>query len=285
MRNFQMVINVFRVLCRRSWRGWKNYVSILWGSVLIYGYALKFKSLAVISGEKCAPWILPHIFMNYDASVLFFLLGIVMMFSNMPFVEPGTNSFIIRSGRKNWFWGSVLYLAIQSLLYVLIISLLSVMFLLPEVKWITSWGKLIGTLAQTNYGSKASLVQLNYGLITKFTPWYVMTMQIVLMWMIAFFTGCIEFCFNQMSTQGLGVVFASLIAVTTLLPRKMFGATIAFFLAPATWIDMSVFLLKDNIMYPSKKYIFMVLIIGSILFLFVSRNHFLHNDLKEEKHK
>ncbi len=62
----------------------------------------------------------PFIIMFSDFYILSFsILGIMILFCDAPFINAGTSFLLIRSSRKNWVVGQIIYIFIASLIYYL----------------------------------------------------------------------------------------------------------------------------------------------------------------------
>ena len=89
-------------------------------------------------------------FTDDSGSQLFIILGALLLFCDAPFLNQNSSWQILRAGRKNWFWGNMAYIWLLSLVYAAILSLLPVLLMIPHLEWTAEWGKVLGTLAQTN---------------------------------------------------------------------------------------------------------------------------------------
>lgn len=77
-------------------------------------------------------------------------LGVVLLFCDAPFIEDEQPYIMLRSGRRIWFIGQMLYIVVASVLYLIVLYFISVLVLLPHIEWSAEWGKLLSTFSQTS---------------------------------------------------------------------------------------------------------------------------------------
>ena len=180
MDNIRMSVRICAGSIRRIVCMPRFYVAFLWLLLLYYPFMGNVRAFSTAVGVPMAPWMFP--FLTNDAgSQMFIILGALLLFCDAPFLNQNSSWQILRAGRKNWFWGNMLYIWLLSLIYAIVISLLPVLMMIPHIEWTAGWGKLLGTLAQTN----ALGLSINYTIIAHFSPLEAMTLTILAVWLNA----------------------------------------------------------------------------------------------------
>lgn len=99
-------------------------------------------------GKTITPFVLPIVFAEAENSngllkVLIYL-GCVMLFCNAPFLNNQKPYMILRCKRKGWYLGENMYVWLAAFLYMLFISLISLIAVLPTVSTNRLWGEIAG---------------------------------------------------------------------------------------------------------------------------------------------
>lgn len=264
MNNIKSINKVCLNLLRKSFGTPRLYVAFLWMSFLLYGFAEKFRIFSNMTGVPVAPWILPF-FTKGSGCQIFIILGAALTFCDAPFLTSSAYLQLIRSGRKNWFFGTMLYIVCLSFVYTMGIALLSVLFLLPKATFIPGWGKIIGTLAQTDAGAQISLTPLNYDMIKLFKPLLAEGLTIAVVWLNCIVTGMLIYMFNFCVKQGAGLVAAAVMALSPQLILLLVQEKIAYYLAPPAWMYILYYDWTNNGYYPSIGFVYGVLFLIIIL--------------------
>jgi len=98
-----------------------------------------------------APWIYPFLTADWYLCMLE-ALGAVMLFCDAPFMNEGTPYLFVRTGRTAWLGGQILYIIAAAAIYQLFFVAAGILLLSPHMIWTLDWGKVLGTLAQTDAG-------------------------------------------------------------------------------------------------------------------------------------
>ena len=145
MDNIRKIHHVCRIRLIKTFTTPRFYVALLWVLLEFQGTASGIRAFCKTSGIDAAFWILPFLTHRCFAQVMI-ALGALLLFCDAPFLEPDSSFQILRAGRKNWFWGNVLYLWILSLIYTVCLAILPVLLVFPYVGWENGWGKVLGLL-------------------------------------------------------------------------------------------------------------------------------------------
>lgn len=103
------------------------YIGFLFGAALIVSpiqHLLSYAGSMKGYVNLLEPFIMVTSLREY---VMLLVLGALIIFSDVPFITPGVTYLLLRVSRKQWIRGSFLYIGVISVLYVLFISLISML--------------------------------------------------------------------------------------------------------------------------------------------------------------
>ncbi|MCD2492183.1 hypothetical protein LQE92_06015 [Lacrimispora sp. NSJ-141] len=255
MDSLKKVLHVCQGSLKRTVFKPRLYIAFLWFGFLIFDFIEKIKVFSARVNVPVSPWIFPFITTELSGQI-FITLGAILIFCDAPFLSEGVYSQIIRCGRKNWFWGNMLYIWMQSLFYAVGLFLFSVILLMPKVEFMTGWGKVLGTLAQTNAASSVSLNQLEYSIISNFSPLQAVGLTLLAVWLNSVFIGVLSYVMNLLVKNGSGAVMGAIIALSPLLLTKLVQYEVSFYLAPPAWMNLAMYNWSGYGSYPSPRYMY-----------------------------
>lgn len=134
--------------------------------VPLYEFADKYKLMY-------SPLVFSLLFTSIYNRMLISIIA-VYLFSDAPFQDRYFPYICIRSNKYNWCMGQILYIVATSLIYSLILFILSTLTLLKgNVVFSLDWGKAIYTLAYTPYAAESAFsvnerVLMNYSAVAAF---------------------------------------------------------------------------------------------------------------------
>ncbi|NLO35878.1 MAG: hypothetical protein GX112_05930 [Clostridiaceae bacterium] len=198
---------------------------------------------AAAEGQPLAPWIFPHLLT--PAVLMVSGSFTLLLFADAPFMDRHTPFVVVRCGRLAWLNGQILYVLAGSLLFTLVLTLGSILVLLPNLALANDWGLILKTLAaDASAGRRHDLVLTVFVsdvVVRQFSPLQAMLISMGLFWLATVFTGLLIFTVNLV-TRSSGGLFAAggLIAMTYfagIQGRFVFGDAIRFF-TPLSWASM-----------------------------------------------
>lgn len=127
---------------KKDYRIWSVGTVIM---VLIIRYLIGVPLYALPNGKTSTALLLPVLLadaMNSNGllKVLIFFGGI-LLFCDAPFLKDNKWFLIHRAGRKGWWKGECLYIAIASFIYMAFIAACSFLMVLPCLEW-NGWGSI-----------------------------------------------------------------------------------------------------------------------------------------------
>jgi hypothetical protein len=155
---------------------------------------------------KITPWVYPFIITSGYMQVTM-LLCCIFLFSDAPFLDESAPYVIARSGRTAWMQGQLLYIAIACLLFTIYSYIASILPLLGHIKWKGEWGKVIGTLAQTNAaGSYNIQFRFHPAILFGYTPIEATLLTLLLNYLLYAMMGILMFVLNFFTVKMIGTI-------------------------------------------------------------------------------
>lgn len=228
--------------CINTFLKWKGNPKI-WvvGAFLvfyIYNLTAPITAFCQDVGYPVTPWLFPYFFSNSSASLLL-MLAFVLFLCDAPFLDQQQVFVLLRTGRRKWTAGQLLYIAAASFIFFLTIFFLSLIFVWPHLQFMDDWGKIIGTLTQTNAGQSYGIMTLSFDLMNSYAPIPAMLLSFTLMWGIGILLGNFMFFVNLWGNRSLGVGGATALV---LLPALLhFEGFYKFsYLSPVSWGNLAL---------------------------------------------
>lgn len=254
---FQMVWNNIKI-CLMSPR---FYIALILVAILFWQIEEPIRMFCAKTGYLITPWLFPHLTqLPYIQNII--TLGIVLIFCDAPFIKENSPYIILRVGRKNWLYAQMLYVLIASFIYCLSVYIISVLLLFPYLEINGGWGKIIGTLAQTNASNQIGTISIEYQLLLDYKPWQAVLVSGVMCWLIVSFIGLLMMCINLFGKNNWGPIVGSGISFTSYLARIFSDMYAGYYFSPPTWMGLLSFGKTNNSPYPTLIYAIVFLIIG-----------------------
>ena len=133
-------------------------------------------------------------------------IGFVLIICDIPYHDGGVYQYLLRSSRRSWLWGQIIYIVAVTLFYFAYIFLLLFLLIVPQVTLRIEWTSTFVKMINAPYG---------YGIVNFFSfPVSVMRQTtatqlfircIVLCLMIGTATGCLTMMIQMLWPGGPGV--------------------------------------------------------------------------------
>lgn len=255
-------------------RKWFNnprfYIVIL----LVLGFSrIALESVARFAstlGVKATPFA--FVFFMDDSYIVYMMaLCLILLFCDAPFIDLQQPYIMIRSGKKKWLSGQILYILIASLLFSIFIVFVSVLVLLPNITFDGGWGKVWGTLAQTDAAAQFYVrLGVPYEIILNYAPLEALLVTLFMSWLIFTFTGLVMFIINLNSSRIYGAIAGTLLA--TLPFASLFLPWWVNYISPYRWIGLNLIDTYALSVFPTRAYAISFLVIGIFLCVFIAYN-------------
>lgn len=199
------------------------------------------------------PYLFPY-FMSDDHVVLIATLGAMLLFCDAPFIDSEQPYIILRSGRKKWVMGQFAYMAASSAIFTLFLYLLTLLLFLPRLTLSAGWGKVIGTLAQTNTGAGLGItIPFDRYIFWGYSPIAATLTSLFLCFSVVFFLGVLMFYMNLRINRATGTITCALLILWQLVIRKT--NTILIRYSPVSWMKLGQIDIDGSTVYPNLAYV------------------------------
>ncbi|MBP1994322.1 hypothetical protein [Paenibacillus eucommiae] len=196
-------------------------------------------------GVAVSPWVFPYLL---TTPIMFPIYGCLtaLLFCDAPFMDSHTPFLVIRTSRRNWVTGQLLYIVLAGFVYTTFFLLMSILVLIPNVQFSMDWGAVLKTIA-FNPGSPAkygitSLAVIGGPVMTLFSAIQATLISFGLFWLVTIFIGVLIFCFNIVIGRMSGLVAAgvfTVIAYFSIFVGKLAFGNVIYYVSPLNWSSMS----------------------------------------------
>ncbi|MCT2536726.1 hypothetical protein NC661_14165 [Aquibacillus koreensis] len=247
--------------------------------LLYHSYGLSTFSDEV--GHGVSPWVFPHLITPPVLQVFAFFM--VLLFCDAPFNDRHTPFVLIRTGRRNWIIGQILYIVFASAIFTIFTFITSIIVLIPNIQFSIDWGILIKSLASDpSIAPTTVTVFFNPGLLST-APITATIGSIFHFFTVAVFIGVVILFFNLLFKQMMGVVVAGVFIALSFfvlyIGNIIFGFKIYYF-SPVSWMSISYSGWSDSGSFPSPIYAISVLLLSIIMMSIVSVLIFCQKDME-----
>ena len=246
------------IICRdslyRTGCNCKLYVALFLMMVLFYQFIAPVREFSETVGIKVNGWLYPFLTMDKFIQVAI-IVAIAFVLSDNPFDDGVNEWLILRTGRKNWIVGKISYTFMVSLLMSIICFLMSALMLIPQLQFENKWGKILGTLAQTNASAIVGTLQPDYQLQASLNPIVACLYSVLMTFAVMFLTGMLILLFNMMFEKAIGQLIGFGIAFLAMFAPNFSNLFAAYYFSPASWLNISFITNRELTKYPTASYI------------------------------
>lgn len=209
------------------------------------------------SGYNITPYVFPYV-MSQPITVVLIMLAVVLLFCDAPFIGEEQIYVIVRSGRIQWLFGSIIYIALASVAFFMLVVLFTILILLPTLELSTQWGKVIGTFAQTSLASQYGIsIPFSQTIFTCYTPQQAMLLTFFNCCSISFVLGMIIFLLNLEFAKSTGTIVSIVLILWQIAVKKTWTGFIRY--SPVSWVSLSNIDAFSNSLYPNLTYVHVVI--------------------------
>jgi hypothetical protein len=213
MNNISKHISISGNNIRRWGTNPRIYILAILLSIFLWNYIGPVLTFSKTMGYRVAPWIFPFI-SDFTYTHMMMMFGIVFLFCDAPFMNEGQPYLLIRCGRTQWAIGQILYIIIGTAIYFLFIVFVNTLMISPNMFLSNEWGKILGTLAQSNAGQAFNIqFPISYTIQSLYTPIQAFGLSFMLQWCAGTILGLIMFIINIYGKRSMGAIVASVIVL------------------------------------------------------------------------
>jgi len=263
------LFNTARFVCLQNFRKWSSNYRVWIIAILLIILTHSFTKEIVDFGKDIdiivSPWMFPFLFTQKFIKLLFFF-PLLLLFSDAPFIDENQPYIIARSGRIPWSIGQIGYIFIASAVYFIFLLLLSIGLNLFNIQFTMEWGKVLGTLANTNAADVVNLKTfIPSDVLHYFSPIQALWFSLLLSWLTGVFLGLIIYVINSFSnTRVFGILTASFLLV---LDAAVTNRYYLYRFSPVSWSNLARIDINGTTPMPSITYIYIsfALLIGIMI--------------------
>lgn len=227
MRSLKIVTSI----CLQNLRKWQTDYRV-WTIaalmiIMVQIYVDDMRKLSFGLGTCMPVWIFPFLYSQFHTKLIY-TFPLILLFCNAPFIDSNQIFVYIRTGRKKWICGQMLYIVASSALYYIFlffISVLSTVFYCNE--GFAEWGKTLMTTANSNAAMvfDCPYIDISPRILDYFTPLQAVWFTFLMSWLCGIVIGMIIFLCNFMTeTRFLGLtISSSLLALTVPVKRGVWN--------------------------------------------------------------
>lgn len=237
-------------------------------------------------GVSIHPWLFPFLMRN-GLVISPLMMGFVLLISDAPFLNHQQQFVLLRTGKRMWMGGQILYLLTLSISFTILLYLLSVVYVLPELKLSTEWGSFLTTIAVNNLPGNYGAIDASYGVMKNATPFEVTLWTATSLTLVCFLLGLIMLLCNLWGRKGVGTTIVSAAVIMPLMTQYFQNTRYIYryltWISPMNWPDRSV-MGQTGQNLPSYAYgIYMPLILSLIMaFIAIATVHRCNLDTDKE---
>lgn len=251
----------------QNFRKWSSNPRFYILGILLLGFFVRIfrpiRGFTEAVSVPATPWALPFMMSDWYVNMLIFF-GVVLLFCDAPFVDSGQPYLMVRTGRHAWLWGQIGYILLASILYFAVIAVIPSILLFPNVTLELGWGKVWGTLSQTNAGAQFDIpMAINHALLVNYTPLQAMLNTFILSVLNALMLGLVMFVCNMAANRTTGVVAALFVVLLEVFANQNINPVLYFF-APTSWAGLANISVNYNTK-PSLTYAYVLLLTTSFI--------------------
>ncbi|MGN0670062.1 MAG: hypothetical protein ACI4JZ_05885 [Oscillospiraceae bacterium] len=269
-------------ICAQNFRKWQTdyriWVIAVLLIVMVQIYVDDMRRIANGIDTSVPIWIFPFLYTQFHTKLIY-TLPLVLLFCNAPFADKNQIFVYMRTGRKKWVSGQILYILLSSAAYYLFLLLVTLLSTIPFGELSLEWGKTLHSISSLGIAPKfgAFFVKVSPLVLSFFTPLQAVGFTFLVSWLSAVIIGLIIFFFNTVSRNKiLGILVSSLLIVLSAFAENGgYPELIAF--SPISWNTLDKIDVGGLTPYPSFTYciaVFVGLIVALLIgiFAFGSKN-------------
>lgn len=256
-----------RELYRKSWRYFRIRLANLIenkrvGIVMLLlflifrMYTKDIRIMSKMTGVSISQYFFTFFLSDYIVATglmkILILLVYVVVICNVSGKSNAKYYYIIRTGRKAWIFGDILFIIFVSFFFCMMIDLFSVICFLPDIQFQRGWGKIIGTLAYTDASMQyGSLFVIQGRILELYTPIMATLLSFFLLFLGCIVLGLLIYTLNILTkTNTLGIILASFLILLCPITSYMRLPQLYWF-SPMSWTSAASLYPIQNIQHPS----------------------------------
>lgn len=186
-------------------------------------------------------------------------LGMVALCAGAPFLSQYQVQVLLRTGRKRWLRGQLVYMLILSVLYTAFWALSPLLCAFGRIEWSGQWGKIWTTLSLTNASQELrSMLDTPYEIVGQYAPMQALALSLSLRFIYIFLLAQVVFLGNLLSRSCAGVVAGIALSLMDY-AVTLYGKNALLFCSPLTLTRLSMLDARNIWINPTPAQAFVIL--------------------------
>lgn len=145
----------------RLWRG-NPRILVTFLLAFILCFLLSDKAVQFAVDHNTTMQIVEVFIWNFgdSNSILLSSVLLVLLFADMPFLSSGTPLYLVRTSRRTWITGQVLYILSATLIYLVFVLMCTIFFSMQQSFLANMWSPTAAILSYTNAGERVAIPAL-----------------------------------------------------------------------------------------------------------------------------
>lgn len=210
-------------------------------------------------------WIGLTVFLLNDSWLsVMVTLGLLMLLFDVPRTDAAQKYLLLRSGRKAWAWGQLLYILCATALYLLVLGLILLLWIAPWVDWSIGWSPVIERFVDGADQVYDSMIAYDHWLLRAYSPLGALTIEVLLHYICFAMLGFTMCLLNGTLGNRAGFLIAAAPAMVDTVIAEFFTEA-AYYISPLSLTRLSCLDYGDGMMRPTVAYAFIVLTLLALL--------------------
>lgn len=277
-------------ICLQNLRKWRTDYRV-WSIaalmiIMVQIYVDDMRKISTGLGSEMPVWIFPFLYSQFHTKLIY-TFPLIFLFCNAPFIDSNQVFVYLRTGRKKWLCGQILYIAVASALYYIFLFLVSIVSTVPYGGGeFTEWGKTLMTTGASNAAQvfNAPYIDIIPRILEFFAPIQAVWFTFLMSWLCGTMIGLILFLCNYLTeTRFVGLAITSgLLALTVPVRRGLWNL---IRVSPISWntldcIDVGRTTTLPSFTYCLSVYLGLIALLIAAIFIFGSKKSL---DVKEDQ--
>ena len=190
-----------------------NALTVALVSLLMQMYAIQpVVQFCDAAGVNMTPFATVFVFNDiyYTFLSTIMSLGMVALCADAPFLSQYQMQVLLRTGRKRWLCGQLVYLLILSLTYTAFWAVCPLLCAFGRIEWSNQWGKISTTLSFTDAAFQMRIMlDIPYSIVSRYSPMEALMLCLSLRFLYIYMRGMSIFIGNQKSRTSAGIVIGT----------------------------------------------------------------------------
>lgn len=279
MRNIRRTLAVTALQWYKNMHRSQFWLVIILVPLLAYRYMRPVVSFTRATGINATPVGIAFFFSDYSFSMIL-CLGLLLLFSQAPFMDEQMTHVLLRCDNLQWYIGSVLYCVMLSSFYVAYWCLCLLLPIIGNIDWSMEWGKIWSSLCQTTaFYEYGMTIKMPYVLLA-YSGCQAFALSIVLKLLYSAMIACIVFTWNIPWRIPIGSLSAILLMLEDYFAINGHGYAFYWY-SPSTMSRLAMLDNTDTFLQPCAKEAILLMSLVFALLVLVGSTAISHTDINK----